>query len=312
MTRNPDADTPRMSVLLRPERWVWVCPGIETAAKVVHHTEHERWMQKHVDRHSHREVMIVLSGTHFYGVEGRLYQAAPGTVFLFDRGVSHDSWYSRWQPDCDDLWFFLGLERSVGAVENVCRGGRLVGQGGRRGGAQPWYEPLHGPMVESVHVCWDDFAAGSDSRAMDWLRLKSALTTMILTMALRRRESAADRRLSDEHAGEVIEHVKKYICEHLQDELRLSMLAQLAGYAPFYFHRLFRRFAGMTLHGYVRYVRIERSRHLLQEGRAVQVVAEEVGFRSAASFSRFFREMAGTAPVLWAKAETRRVRRTRQ
>jgi AraC-like DNA-binding protein len=301
-----------MSVLLRPERWVWVCPGVKTGARVVRHAAHERWMLSHTHAHPYREAMLVLAGTHFYGVEGRLYVAAPGTVFLFDRGVKHDSWYSRWQPDCRDLWLRLGIEHCAGAGEVLCRGGRLVGDEGRRGGVGPWYEPLHGPVVDALQQCWDEFAAAGESQPAHWPRLKAAATTMVLTMAMRRRDSVADRRIRDEQAGEVVEHVRNYVREHLHDELRLTTLAQLAGYAPFYFHRLFRRFSGMTLHAYVRYARVERARQLLREGHAVQDVAEQVGFRSAGSFSRFFHEMAGAAPAPWAKSEARFARREKQ
>lgn len=265
-------------------------------------------MRKNTERHPFPEVMIVLSGSHVYGVDGQLYAAEPGTVFLFDREVSHDSGYSRWQGDCVDLWLSMGVERRVGAVEDGCRNHHWSAEAAWQKGGSPWYEPLYGPIVDTVHACWHDLRSEPGLLPLAWLRLKAALTTMLIAMAMRRRGTTEDSDMSAEHAGEVIAHIKRYIGEHLRDELCLSKLSQLSGYAPFYFHRLFYRFTRSTPHAYVRYARIERARHLLREGRAVQSVAEEVGFGSAASFSRVFHEMMGRAPLHWARAESRRLR----
>lgn len=305
MMMSREAEDASMAVLLRPERWVWLYPGMRPAARAPHHPEHERWMRSHTHAHPYREVMMTLVGPHFYGMDGRLYPAAPGTVFLFDRGVPHDAWYSRWQPDCSDLWIHLGLARHASAEEVVCRGGRLVSHLNKASRLSRWYEAVHGPLVETVHDCWDAVSGGAAPQALYWLRLKAVLTTMILTVAPRRHDPAARLRTSDENAAKVVAHVRAYVEQHLANELSLTTLARLAGYAPHHFHRMFHAHSGVTLHRYVRQARIGCARRLLQAGQSVQAVGEQVGFRSACAFSRFFRDMVGVSPDRWRQTAPR-------
>jgi AraC family transcriptional regulator len=91
--------------------------------------------------------------------------------------------------------------------------------------------------------------------------------------------------------------VTEYIEAHLDQDLALPQLAQLAGLGLSHFKTLFRRTAGLPLHQYVIRRRVERARALLMRGDLpISQVALEVGFAHQSHMARHFRRLLGTSP----------------
>ncbi len=77
----------------------------------------------------------------------------------------------------------------------------------------------------------------------------------------------------------------------------LTEVAGQAGLAPNYFHRIFRRAAGITPFGYMERRRLDRARGLLSDaGANIQKIAAECGYENPLYFSRVFRRRFGIAP----------------
>ena len=93
----------------------------------------------------------------------------------------------------------------------------------------------------------------------------------------------------------VLRDVDEWIDAHLDDDIRLSDLAALAGLSEFHFHRMFRESSGMTPHHWVTYVRITRAKELLRQIPMSQV-AMSCGFSSQSHFIRRFKEQVGVTP----------------
>ena len=60
-----------------------------------------------------------------------------------------------------------------------------------------------------------------------------------------------------------IERVVHYICVHLDEELSLDALSQVAGFSKFHFHRQFSEFTGFAVARFVRLKRLERAAYQL-------------------------------------------------
>src|SRR6186997_983917 len=97
--------------------------------------------------------------------------------------------------------------------------------------------------------------------------------------------------------------VIEYIDRHLDEDLDLATLANVASFSPFHFHRLFRALMGEALGDYVRRRRLEIAgvRLLSQEGVSVLNIALGVGFGSAEAFTRAFRARFDCSPTEWRK-----------
>jgi AraC family transcriptional regulator len=95
--------------------------------------------------------------------------------------------------------------------------------------------------------------------------------------------------------------VLAYIDEHLDQPLDLNVLAEVACFSPFHFHRLFSAWMGETLGDYSRRRRLEvaASRLAAQPRTRVLNIALSVGFGSAEAFTRAFKTRFGCSPTVW-------------
>jgi AraC family transcriptional regulator len=95
--------------------------------------------------------------------------------------------------------------------------------------------------------------------------------------------------------------VLEYIDRQLDQQLELDVLAKVANFSPFHFHRLFSAWFGETLGDYVRRRRLEMAalRLVAQPRLPVLQVALSVGFGSPEAFARAFKTRFGSTPTAW-------------
>lgn len=87
---------------------------------------------------------------------------------------------------------------------------------------------------------------------------------------------------------------------HLDEPLRLDALAELAGYSPCHFHRIFTGMVGETVADHVRRVRLERAALALRgRGASVLRIALDAGYQDHSAFARAFRVRFGCTPSAW-------------
>jgi AraC family transcriptional regulator len=115
---------------------------------------------------------------------------------------------------------------------------------------------------------------------------------------------AASRRSQAEYQKRM-HAVIEYIDRHLDRKLELEVLAGVANFSPFHFHRLFRALLGEALGDYVRRRRLESAAVRLRSQERVPVlsIALGVGFGSAEAFTRAFRARFSCSPTEWRKSK---------
>jgi len=98
-----------------------------------------------------------------------------------------------------------------------------------------------------------------------------------------------------------INAVIDYVRDHLQDALSLETLADVAGFSPFHFHRVFKSITDETVNDMVVRLRLERAATLLRATPtlAITAAAFESGFSSVAVFSRAFKKQYGLNASQW-------------
>ncbi len=88
-----------------------------------------------------------------------------------------------------------------------------------------------------------------------------------------------------------------YIQERCEQPMTVSELAQLCGFSPRHFQRIFSATTGQSVHTCIEQVRMQKARSLLSEGNlSIQQIAAQVGFASTASFSVAFHRVTGETP----------------
>ncbi len=102
-----------------------------------------------------------------------------------------------------------------------------------------------------------------------------------------------------------------YVIQNLGHPLQLDVVAKVACFSPFHFHRVFKSLLGESLSQFVKRLRLERALALMSHGRkqSLTEIALECGFASPSDFSRSFKQRYGVPPSVFDIDVFRRERR---
>jgi AraC-like DNA-binding protein len=102
--------------------------------------------------------------------------------------------------------------------------------------------------------------------------------------------------------GGALRRVRAYIDDHIGERISLDQLARQAGVSRFHFARQFRLSTGESPMGYLRRVRIECSKSILQtRDTTIAEVAARLGFSDQSHFTRIFGRLVGVSPGSFAR-----------
>lgn len=100
-----------------------------------------------------------------------------------------------------------------------------------------------------------------------------------------------------------LNRVIDHIYEHLEDDIRLEDLAEVACLSPYHWHRIYTAMRGETIAGTIRRLRLLRAAdRLANSDMTVAAIAERAGYASADAFGRAFREAYGQTPAAYRAA----------
>ncbi|WP_425590574.1 AraC family transcriptional regulator [Fictibacillus enclensis] len=103
--------------------------------------------------------------------------------------------------------------------------------------------------------------------------------------------------------GKSIQDTINYIEEHLEEPLTLPVLANIACFSPFHYHRVFLMLVGHPVMEYIRKRRLAHGAELLVHSRQKIVdIAFSCGFASHESFNRAFKKQFNVTPTQFRRA----------
>ena len=124
-----------------------------------------------------------------------------------------------------------------------------------------------------------------------WQEAKSALlhaADIIFETA-----NSGDREIS----SQIIRRLKEYIQTHLDGDLSLNALSDMAGLNPFYLSRYFKQFEKMNISSYIEKMKMEKAAVLLKNtDLKILEIAESLGFTTSSYFSIRFRKQFKISP----------------
>ncbi len=94
-------------------------------------------------------------------------------------------------------------------------------------------------------------------------------------------------------------HLFSIIEERLDEDLRVTELANIVGVSEQTLTRFFKKETGYTPFMYLTRRRIERAKTMLKQDHAITDIALSVGYNNPAKFSAAFRRWVGMAPSSW-------------
>lgn len=98
----------------------------------------------------------------------------------------------------------------------------------------------------------------------------------------------------------------RYIREHFSEEISVAALARMESYNVSYFTDWFKKQVGSSPSSYIRQLRIEKAKELLDTTQYRLIdIAIQVGYGGAAAFTRAFKELCGISPQEYRKRHLR-------
>ncbi|MDF2939058.1 MAG: hypothetical protein K0Q90_4431, partial [Paenibacillaceae bacterium] len=104
--------------------------------------------------------------------------------------------------------------------------------------------------------------------------------------------------------AEVVQKLKAYIDEHLEDNLSLNILSEVASLAPAYVSTLFGEVMKESFTDYVTRVRLDKAAAMLRTNTDLSVteIAGQVGYKNVQYFHNKFKQKYGVTPVQYRHA----------
>jgi len=284
------------SILLASENLNIVLPvPLKNAYNIRDRRKDVRGSRQHY--HYHLEMFITLLGKHKYWMNNKFHTARAGDVFIIPEGVEHQQGYPKCSKNFIDIWIIrMDKYRFCAREWNFFRNSaRRIKEKTNR------YFILEENTVAPLVYALDSFINGEQTQ-LSLCHLKHSILGILFTLVdMIKENSQANKETMNNSL--IISEIQNYIEKNLTADLSLKALAHIAGFDPFYFHKLFKKHTGTSLHSYINHIRLRKACKLLKEGKTATAVADELGFPSLFYFSRFFKRMIGIPPARWQAQE---------
>ena len=254
------------------------------------------------EKHTHDfvELVYTYSGKGVHTVDGRDFLVSRGSLLFINYGSVHSfkssegldfvnilikpEFVSEGLRDVENAFALLGLEEfkefeSIINRDNCC--------------VEFWGEEQK--RIEMlISVIENEQSNGNSGRS---LILHSALN-LLLTYVFRKMALPMKRELA------VNSDLLLYIKNNCSEPLRLDTIADMVGYNPAYFSRIFKEFSGKNFTEYLKCARIEKAEFLLVDtDESVSNIALQVGFSDKTKFFKAFKKQVGCSPLEYRKSK---------
>lgn len=241
--------------------------------------------------HDFDKIVILLSGSVDYTVEGTSYKLKPWDILLVRNHMIHkavidvsvpyeriiiylnSAYVDRFAPDSGLMECFAQAEKRRFCLMRPDAEERVS----------------VGRCLESLERCADDDGYGAEL-------MRGTSLTQLMIQLNRIMQSNADMEKESAEYNEKIAAVLSYINEHLSEELSVDELAARSYLSRYHFMRLFKAQTGCTVHNYIRQKRLNLAARLIREGMPAGRAASECGFSDYSAFHRAFTQTFGVSP----------------
>jgi AraC family transcriptional regulator len=153
--------------------------------------------------------------------------------------------------------------------------------------------PLHDPLLSQIVTT---LAQEIEGGFADRILIESLGTALCISIA-RRFVGRLPLPTSGGLSPERLQRVRDYVEAHLDDDLSLTILADIACLSPYHFSRSFKQATAVGPQRYVIQRRVERAKRLLrQTGQPLALIAQEAGFADQSHLTQMFRRETGVTP----------------
>lgn len=247
--------------------------------------------KERVEYHYHEfcKLLVVLSGTGGYWINGEHYQLTGGDVVLLDRHLPHRP---EFDTEYERVIIYIAPEFLQDSSTKDCRLQECFSLGEQHVVRLPAQERQR--VFTLVRQLEEELAsreAGKDILA------GGLLLRLLVELYRMTRGGSLSAVLPRVPRDERINGILRYIDDHLFEEIRIDMLAKQFFLSRYHMMRLFRENTGFTIHAYLVDRRLASARDLIAEGVGATEACYKTGFNSYCTFCRAYHKRFGMSPT---------------
>ncbi len=266
--------------------------------KVFRSTAYSRRHSFRNHHHTAFEISYIESGKGIYKVGDREFPISDGDIFLYHTNEPHCI------TDIDDdapmqilnIHFEPRFFWSMYGDVPLNRYYQVFFERSRRGDNRLSKDnALNGMLCKLMLEIGDEWN-GMLEGCEEMIKLK----LMSILILLQRYEKAPVKELPTPVSGSRLAQIGKsmeYICSHIDEDLTLDSIAEIACMSRTYYCSVFKSLNGITPWEYVNIKRIDSARELLRDSdKLILDIALQCGFNNSANFNRIFKKVTGLTP----------------
>jgi len=241
--------------------------------------------------HEFDKLVVLISGSVDYLVEGTTYSLKPHDVLLVRHHMIHKAVIDKSVP-YERIIIYL----NSAYIERFSPDSGLMDCFAR---AEKYRFCLIRPEAESISELDSTLArleafTEDSGQGAELLRATGLVQLMIYLNRLYLAQKAQDDN-SAEHNQKIADALS-YINENITAELSVDELARRSYLSRYHFMRQFKAQTGCTVHNYIRQKRLNLAARLIREGMTASQAAAECGFTDYSAFHRAFSQTFGVSP----------------
>ncbi len=234
--------------------------------------------------HDRYEILYITSGTGKYVVEGTEYPVRPRTLMfirpfeyhclMLDSDVEYHRYCIHFTHNCFGPELAKVLD-SMTATDTT---------------AGNYYSSVS--LIGDIDTIFDRF--DSSEVLVDDIRriyIRLLLSELIITLSI----SPADKLSNDKM--ELGARVIQYLNSNIDKDVSLDKLARRFFVSKYHLCRAFKKYNGISVHGYVNHKRVMYAKQLIESGETASGAAYKVGFGDYSAFYRAYVRIIGKAPT---------------
>ncbi|MCA9838411.1 MAG: AraC family transcriptional regulator [Trueperaceae bacterium] len=245
---------------------------------------HARFLRQTFPKHSHEvfALGVIEGGALNYLYRGASVTAASGDINLCVPGEVHTG-----QPASPEGWSYRMFYFDARLLQQVASRLALKAQ------PMPFFQsstindPATAVRIRKLHQQFESGAGRleHESHLMD-----------VLAQFIRRHADARTPVFKTGQEPKAVIQIKRYLAEHLTEDVSLDALVSLTGLSRYYLVRAFHEAVGMPPHQYLRQLRVNRAKTLLATNLPLAEIALATGFSDQSHLNRWFRRFWGYTP----------------
>jgi len=247
--------------------------------------------KERIEYHYHEfyKLLIVLSGTGGYWIDGARYQLVGGDVVLLDRHLTHRP---EFETEYERVIIYISPEFLEASSMENCDLRRCFSVAGQhvlrlRAGERQGILALIRSLEEEL---------ASEEAGKEILSRGLLLRLMVeLYRMTRRGEGTPVAPLfpRDERVNRILQHIDA----HIGEEITIDDLAETFFLSRYHMMRLFREHTGVTIHSYIVDKRLLNAREMIAAGAKATEACYKAGFNSYCTFCRAYNQRFGMTPT---------------